>query len=84
MDFCSLPGTTSSWLLPTIEVVSSQVPQAGSGCCELAATLASFNVLLLRRHSLEIIFFLCNQGFVSVSNWLETVIRNGVTIGVSF
>lgn len=51
MDFCSLPGTTSSCLLPTIEVVSSQVPQAGSGCCELAATLVSFNVLLLRRQS---------------------------------
>lgn len=56
MDFCSLPGTTSSWLLPAIEVVSSQVPQAGSGCCELAATLVSFNVLLLRRQSGNNIF----------------------------
>ena len=84
MDICPHIGATSSWLLPTIEVVSSEVPQAGSGCCELAATLVSYTVLLLRRQSLEIIFLHCNQSFVSMSNWLETVIRNGVTIGVSF
>lgn len=37
MDICTLTCATPSWLLPTLEVVSSQVSQAGPGRRQLAS-----------------------------------------------